>query len=272
MIHHPTGGEYGDGATDRLRDLTQRQNRQRDSRERPAICRTAWLRAREKKSGTKVRFPLRHHQGFTALAFPIPPGADRFQTPVRPGGENKEERTKCSLRHRRWHPFTDRQRTSASRSGYLWTAIFRRRLRYAHLWWRAASSSSSFHVAPVHKPGKRKLFLRRNSSRPMMLMAAQRNPANSSQDCSVYARFRKISLRDFGGSGRNCPPWRNPHAIQRGSSAVRACGLTRPSCRRFESGPRCQGAYAVPVSHWIFFFIKSALPLSKAEPRQRTGP
>ena len=41
MISHPTGGEYGDGATDRLRDLTQRQNRQRDSRERPAICRTA---------------------------------------------------------------------------------------------------------------------------------------------------------------------------------------------------------------------------------------
>ena len=36
MRHHPTGGEYGDGATDRLRDLTQRQNRQRDSRERPA--------------------------------------------------------------------------------------------------------------------------------------------------------------------------------------------------------------------------------------------
>ena len=26
-------------------------------------------------------------------------------------------------------------------------------------------------------------------------------------------------------------------------------GWNGPSCRRFESGPRCQGAYAVPVSH-----------------------
>lgn len=63
MNDHPTGGKYGDGATDRLRDLTQRQNRQRDSRERPTICSTAWLRVREKKPDMKVRFPLLHHQG-----------------------------------------------------------------------------------------------------------------------------------------------------------------------------------------------------------------
>ena len=63
MNDHPTGGEYGDGATARLRNSKQRQKRQLDSRERPAICSTAWLRVREKKPDMKVRFPLLHHQG-----------------------------------------------------------------------------------------------------------------------------------------------------------------------------------------------------------------
>lgn len=72
MRHHQTGGEYGDGATDRLRNLTQRQNRQRDSRERPAICSINLMHA-----GLRFESAMLHHQGLTALAFPIPPGADR---------------------------------------------------------------------------------------------------------------------------------------------------------------------------------------------------
>ena len=68
MNDHPTGGEYGDGATARLRNSKQRQKRQLDSRESPAICSIAWLRALDRKTGTKVRFPLLHHQVY-AWAF-----------------------------------------------------------------------------------------------------------------------------------------------------------------------------------------------------------
>ena len=130
MRHHPTGGEYGDGATDRLRNLTQRLNRQRDSRERPAICRTAWLRAREKKSGTKVRFPLRHHQGFLALAFPIPPGADRRKRRSvlggrKQGGRNEMEPYKSKVYTDR-PPYAD---YDAPRKFQAIQAIVARRLR-----------------------------------------------------------------------------------------------------------------------------------------------
>ena len=64
MRHHPTGGEYGDGATDRLRDLTQRQNRQRDSRERPAICSINLMHA-----GLRFESAMLHHQGLTPWHF-----------------------------------------------------------------------------------------------------------------------------------------------------------------------------------------------------------
>ena len=87
MKDHPTGGECGDGATARLRNSKQRQKRQLDSRERPAICRTAWLRVREKKPDMKVRFPLRHHRVY-AWAFSFSRGRIG-KTPVRLWGQKK---------------------------------------------------------------------------------------------------------------------------------------------------------------------------------------